>query len=99
MSSGDDLCFQTATEVIAAFKARTLSPVELMDAIIDRCERVNPQISAFTYTFFDRGAGAGEGGREGLRGRHCAGARRRALRDQGPASGRGRDHHLGLQGL
>ena len=52
--SGDDLCFQTATEVIAAFKARTLSPVELIDAIIDRCERVNPTISAFTYTFFER---------------------------------------------
>ena len=52
--NGDDLCFQTATEVIAAFEARTLSPVELMDAIIDRCQRVNPAISAFTYTFFDR---------------------------------------------
>ena len=52
--TSDDLCFQTATEVIAAFNARTLSPVELMDAIIDRCERVNPSVSAFTYTFFDR---------------------------------------------
>jgi len=54
MASGDDLCFQTATEVISAFRDRTASPVELMDAIIDRCERVNPKISAFTYTFFDR---------------------------------------------
>jgi amidase len=49
-----DLCYMTATEAIAAFKARTLSPVELMRAVIGRCEAVNPKLNALTYTFFDR---------------------------------------------
>ena len=97
--SGDDLCFQTATEVIAAFKARTLSPVELMDAIIDRCERVNPTISAFTYTFFDRAREQAREAEKAYASRYRTGAGGRALRDQGPASGRGRNHHVGLQGL
>ncbi len=49
-----DLCYISATDAIAAFKAKTLSPVELMRAIIARAEAVNPKINAFTYTFFDR---------------------------------------------
>jgi len=52
--SDDELCYLPATEAIARFKARTLSPVELMAAVIDRAEAVNPTINAFTYTFFDR---------------------------------------------
>ena len=50
----DDLCFLSAHEALARFKDRTLSPVELMRAVIDRCERVNPKLNAFTYTFFER---------------------------------------------
>ena len=52
--SDHELCYLPATEAIARFKARTLSPVELMAAVIDRAEAVNPTINAFTYTFFDR---------------------------------------------
>lgn len=48
------LCYLPATEAIRAFKAKTLSPVDLMTAIIKRCEQVNPKLNAFTYTFFDR---------------------------------------------
>ena len=44
----------TAREALAAFRARRLSPVELMRAVIDRVERVNPTLNAFTYTFFER---------------------------------------------
>ena len=50
----DELHYITATEAIAAFKARTLSPVELMDAVIARIEAINDSLNAFTYTFFDR---------------------------------------------
>ena len=50
----NDLYYIPAVEAIAAFKARKLSPVELMEAVIARAEKVNPKINAFTYTFFDR---------------------------------------------
>ena len=49
-----DLCYMTATEVIAAFKNRTFSPVELLKAIIARCEQLQPKVNALTYTYFDR---------------------------------------------
>ena len=52
-----DLHYISATNAIAAFKARRLSLVELMAAVIDRAAPVNPKINAFTYTFFDRAMG------------------------------------------
>jgi len=55
MASADlDLCYLTATEAISKFKAKQLSPVELMAAVIARCEQVNPKVNALTYTFFER---------------------------------------------
>jgi len=55
MASADlDLCYLSASEAIARFKARTLSPVELMDAMIARCEAINPKLNAITYDFFGR---------------------------------------------
>lgn len=55
MSSADhSLCYLSATEATARFRAGTLSPVELVKALIERAEEVNPSINAFTYTFFDR---------------------------------------------
>lgn len=49
-----ELCYMTATEALKRFKGRTLSPVELMRAVIARSEEVNPKVNAYTYTFFDR---------------------------------------------
>ena len=49
----DDLHYITATEAIELFKARKLSPVELMQAMIDRIEAINGQLNSFTYTFFE----------------------------------------------
>ena len=43
----------TASEALAAFRARTLSPVELMRAVIARAERINPTINALSDTYFD----------------------------------------------
>lgn len=49
----DDLCYLGAAEALAMFKAKTLSPVELMQATIRRAGAVQPAINAFTYTHFD----------------------------------------------
>ena len=48
-----ELCYLPATEAIARFKAKTLSPVELVEALIRRAEQVEPVINAFTYRHFD----------------------------------------------
>jgi amidase len=48
-----DLCYLSATEAIEAFKTRTLSPVELLEAVIARSEQVNPRLNAITYDYFD----------------------------------------------
>ena len=44
----------SATEAIARFEAGTLSPVELVRAVVERAEKVEPEINAFTETFFER---------------------------------------------
>ncbi len=54
VSSDLELCYLSATEALSKFKTRTLSPVELMRAVIARSEAVNDRINAFTYTFYDR---------------------------------------------
>jgi len=43
----DDLCFTPATVLATALRDKKLSPVELMRAILDRIDRVNPKINAF----------------------------------------------------
>ncbi|MEM7542769.1 MAG: amidase [Pseudomonadota bacterium] len=48
-----DLCYLTATEALEKFKSRELSPVELTNALIKRCEEIGPKVNAMTYTFFD----------------------------------------------
>ncbi len=49
-----DLCYLTGTEALERFRNRSLSPVELMEAVIARAEAVNPQLNAITYDFYDR---------------------------------------------
>jgi Asp-tRNA(Asn)/Glu-tRNA(Gln) amidotransferase A subunit family amidase len=50
----NNLCYITAEQAIAAFKAKKLSPVELMHSVIARCESVNSKVNALTYMYFDR---------------------------------------------
>jgi aspartyl-tRNA(Asn)/glutamyl-tRNA(Gln) amidotransferase subunit A len=42
-----DLCYAPATELAAMIRARTLSPVELTRAVLERIERLNPTLNAF----------------------------------------------------
>lgn len=44
----DELCFLSASEALAAFRRRALSPVELMEAVLARCDAVNPDVNALT---------------------------------------------------
>jgi Asp-tRNA(Asn)/Glu-tRNA(Gln) amidotransferase A subunit family amidase len=56
-SHADDFCFMSATDAIAAFKTRTLSPVEVAKALVARCECLQPVINAFTHVFYERALG------------------------------------------
>jgi Asp-tRNA(Asn)/Glu-tRNA(Gln) amidotransferase A subunit family amidase len=42
-----DLCYTPATELGRLIRAKTLSPVELTDAVLARIERLNPKLNAF----------------------------------------------------
>jgi Asp-tRNA(Asn)/Glu-tRNA(Gln) amidotransferase A subunit family amidase len=42
-----------AAEALRSFRDRSLSPVELMEAVIARAERVEPHINAFAVTYYD----------------------------------------------
>jgi len=50
----NDLVYLSATEALRLFKSRELSPVELMTAIIDHSEEVEPKINAFSDQYFDK---------------------------------------------
>jgi amidase len=41
-----DLCFTSATELVRLYRARKASPLEVMQAILTRIDRVNPQVNA-----------------------------------------------------
>jgi aspartyl-tRNA(Asn)/glutamyl-tRNA(Gln) amidotransferase subunit A len=42
-----ELCYMPATELVAAIKAKKLSPVEVVDAVLARIERLNPKLNAY----------------------------------------------------
>ena len=48
-----DLCYMSAHEALARFRNRSLSPVELTQALIARAEAVKDPVNAFTFTHFD----------------------------------------------
>ncbi|SDH34245.1 amidase/aspartyl-tRNA(Asn)/glutamyl-tRNA(Gln) amidotransferase subunit A [Sinosporangium album] len=49
----NELHFMPAAELADRIRRRELSPVEVMDAFLDRIERRNPVINAFIYQRFD----------------------------------------------
>ncbi len=52
--SVSDLCYLSAGEAINQFSNGSLSPVDLMQAVIDRSEVVESHINAFTDSYFDK---------------------------------------------
>ncbi len=49
-----DLCYLSATEALALFRKRKLSPVELIEALAQRCDETQGVVNAFTVTHFER---------------------------------------------
>lgn len=49
----DELCFTPATELRRLIRAGSLSPVELMQAVIGRAERLNPRLNAICTPTYD----------------------------------------------
>ena len=48
-----EICYLSASDTLKKYKEKTLSPVEVMSAVIKRIETVNPEINAFNYLDFD----------------------------------------------
>ncbi len=48
------LAYLSATEALERFRSKQLSPLELLDSLIERAEAVEPTINAFTDTYFDQ---------------------------------------------
>ena len=48
-----DLVFLTANEVLALFRSRQLSPVDFLDAIIERAETIESAVNPFADKYFD----------------------------------------------
>jgi Asp-tRNA(Asn)/Glu-tRNA(Gln) amidotransferase A subunit family amidase len=52
-TTDDEICYMSATAVLKLFKARKLSPVELLTAIAKRSTKLSPAINCFTDQFFE----------------------------------------------
>jgi aspartyl-tRNA(Asn)/glutamyl-tRNA(Gln) amidotransferase subunit A len=52
--SSDELCWLTATELARRIVARELSPVEVVDAVLARAERLDPTLNLFALPMFDQ---------------------------------------------
>ncbi len=49
----NELSYISATEAIELFKAKRLSPVELVEAVIDQAAKAEPVVNALCHQFFD----------------------------------------------
>ncbi|MCL1598867.1 MAG: amidase [Actinomycetia bacterium] len=50
----DELAYLSATDAVAAYRRRDLSPVELLEAVIARAESTEPLVNAFTDTYYEQ---------------------------------------------
>ncbi|BAO94163.1 amidase [Caballeronia insecticola] len=57
MVSSSELHYITAEEAVHRFKDGSLSPVDLMQSVIERCEAVNPSVNAITNRFYEQALG------------------------------------------
>ena len=68
--SEQDLIYMPASVQLELFRARQLSPVEVLEAQIARHEAVNSKVNCTTYTFFQKGEEGGQGVGSALDARH-----------------------------
>ena len=61
---GNELCYLPAHRLLALFREREASPVELMEATIARAGAVEPAINAFGDTYFDEALAAAKASEE-----------------------------------
>jgi len=71
--SDSDLCFMTARQLASAYRRKKLSPVEVVDAVLARIERLNPKLNAFCLVR------AEEARREAKRAEHTFRRRRKSI--------------------
>jgi Asp-tRNA(Asn)/Glu-tRNA(Gln) amidotransferase A subunit family amidase len=64
--SDDRLCWIAATELSGMYRRKEVSPVEVVDAVLDRLERVNPGINAFVTVLADQAREAAQRAQEQL---------------------------------
>ena len=89
-----DIPFLTATELAAEIRSRNVSPVEAVDAYLERIARVNPRLNAYISVTGEAARQAAQQAEEENRtGRTQRGASRRSGSRQGPDSQRGSYHH------
>ncbi|HEV8473872.1 MAG TPA: amidase [Methylomirabilota bacterium] len=69
-----DLCWLSATELAALIRRRKVSPVELVDAVLERIDKINPRLNAYVLINADQA-------------RHQAKAAERALGKRGTTLG------------
>lgn len=67
--SDSDLHYLSAADALAKFRSKELSPVELLTALIERAEEVEPAINAFAETRFDEAMEAAKAAQERYAGR------------------------------
>lgn len=67
--STNDLCYLPATEALRLFRERSLSPVELMEAVINRADAVEPTVNALCIRYFDEALEAARTAEESYMGR------------------------------
>jgi amidase len=56
--TNEDLCFTPATRLAALIRARKVSPLEVMRAVLERIERVNPALNAYCTVATDQALAA-----------------------------------------
>ncbi|HUK05963.1 MAG TPA: amidase [Burkholderiales bacterium] len=57
MKNSDDLCSLSATELLALYRRKKLSPVEVTKAVYERIDALNPVLNAFCVLDFDSSLG------------------------------------------
>jgi aspartyl-tRNA(Asn)/glutamyl-tRNA(Gln) amidotransferase subunit A len=67
------LAFATVAELSAAFASRTLSPVDVVDALLGRIERLNPSLHAFIDVYAGDARLAAEAADRAIRSGHAVG--------------------------